>query len=73
MDLYEMLAITQTGKEVPDGQQLQWKILEQLERVNKRLDKVEDKMAVAGKLQGLLELSTSKFSSPSSSSTVSKK
>ena len=65
--------MTQTGEGVPDGQQLQWKILEQLEKVNKRLDKVEDKMAAAGDTQDSLELSTSKFSTPNISSTVRKK
>ena len=65
-------AVTQAGEGLPDGQQLQWKILEQLEKVNKRLDKVEDKMAVGGDTQDSLELSTSKFSTPSSTSTVKK-
>ena len=66
-------AVTQTGDELPDGQQLQWRILEQLEKVNQRLDKVEDRMAAAGDSQEGLELSTSKFSTPDSSSTVKRK
>ena len=65
-------AVTQTGEGLPDGQQLQGKILEQLEKVNKRLDKVEDKMAAVGDTQDSLELSTSKFSAPVSISTVKK-
>ena len=66
-------AVTQAGEGQPDGQQLQWKILEQLEKVNKRLDKVEDKMAAADDTQDSLELSNSKFNTPSSSSTVKKR
>ena len=65
-------AVTQAGEWLPDGQQLQWKILEQLDKVNKRLDKVEDKMAASGDTQDSLELSTSQFSTPNSSSTVRK-
>ena len=65
-------AVTQAGEGLPDGQKLQWKILEQLEKVNKRLDKVEDKMAATGDTRDSLELSTSKFSTPNSSSTVRK-
>ena len=65
-------AVTQTGEGVPDGQQLQWKMLEQLEKVNKRLDKVEDQMAAGGDTQDSLELSNSKFSTPGSTSTVKK-
>ena len=37
----------QTGESSADGQQLQLKILEQLQRVTERLDQVEDKMAPA--------------------------
>ena len=65
-------AVTQAGEGLPDGQQLQWKILEQMEKVNKRLDKVEDKMAAGGDTHDSLELSTSKFSTPGSTSTVKK-
>ena len=65
-------AMTQAGEGLLDGQQLHWKILEQLEKVNNRLDKVEHKMAAAGDTQDSLELSTSKFSAPNSSSTVRK-
>ena len=61
-----------SGEVVSDGQQLQWKILEQLEKVNKRLDKVEDKMAAIGESQDSLEISTSKFSTPDSSSVIRK-
>ena len=64
--------VTQPGEEVPDGQQLYCKILEQLEKVNKRLDKVKDKMAAAGDTYDSLELSTSKFSTPYSSFKVRK-
>ena len=59
-------ANTQTGEEIPEGKQLQWKILEQLEKVNKRLDRAEDRMAAPGESQDSLELSTSKFSTPKS-------
>ena len=65
-------AVTQAGEGLPDGQQLQWKILEQLEKVNKRLDKVEGKVAAADHTQDSLELSNSKFSTPSVNSTVKK-
>ena len=34
-----------SGKNTPDGQLLQQQILDQLERVNRRLDQVEDRMA----------------------------
>ena len=65
-------AITQAGEGLPDRQQLQWKILEQLEKVNKRLDKVEGKMTAADHTQDSLELSNSKFSTPSVNYTVKK-
>ena len=37
----------QTGESSAEGQQLQMRILEQLQKVTGRLDQVEDKMAAA--------------------------
>ena len=45
-----------SGKNAPDGQLLQLQILDQLEKVNRRLDQVEDRMA--GPTAGTQKLST---------------
>ena len=69
MDLYEMLPLLRQVTRCLMDSSYSGKSLSSW-RVNRGLDKVEDKMAIAGKSQDLLELSTSKYSTPSSSSSV---